>query len=438
MTGRTSLAISDDDLLQRIGVLINKRATYLDAQEPLEEAWDRRIGNPPAICNLLAVLYTYKGQFSKASNILEQIEPSITLGNVYFLEGRYEDAQSAYEIATRAAPLEPGKPTALVPGGLAINYFGELSANVDAALRADQLGLLPPHNELTLPSQGRFADSTLRKIWAQAGVGVGDAVRHKIHVDVMPIADGRLLPRVLAHATYRTGRPLISMEWESTHWDFLKLRRGDPFVVMHVRENASYEEDEIPWTPNKFRNADPMTYVSAVEHLTSLGVKVFRIGDKSMSAMPSMPGFFDLATLPDPRPDWVDVFLAANALFFLATASGPYTLAYHFGTPILGTNWFPLGWWLYDDNQMLIHKTFKKRSMPETMKPPWFTNLRPDILDPEETVIDNTSDEILEAVKIMLNRPATASPTPPAADPLGIGFASRLAYPEHRVMELWG
>ncbi len=48
-----------------------------------------------------------------------------------------------------------------------MNFFGELSANVDAALRAKELGLLPPYNALTLPSGGRLAESTLRKILEQ-------------------------------------------------------------------------------------------------------------------------------------------------------------------------------------------------------------------------------------------------------------------------------
>ncbi len=432
------MTISDDDVLQRINTLWARLETRMESLPLLEEAFCRLIGDIGEICLQLGTLYSYQSRHREAAEMYELITPTTMLGSAYFSDGRYEDAQRAYRVATQTPAPEPDDVSVLAPGVVTLSYFGELSANVDAALRADQLGLLPPHNELTLPSKGKFAKSALREIWRSAGVGDSNKATHKVHVDVMPIHDGRLLPRVLAHATYRTGRPLISADWHPAQWDILGVRPGDPFVVIHVREATSYSQEALPWYPNKFRNADPLTYIPAIKYLTSLGIKVFRIGDNKMTPMPDIPGFVDLATRPDPRPDWMDIFLSANALFFLATASGPYTLAHHFGTPILGTNWFPLGWWLYDDNQMLIHKTLKKRSMREAMEPPFFGALRPDHLDPEETVIDNTADEIVEAVKIMLNGPRTAPPSPPAADPLGIGVVSRLAYPEHCVEELWG
>ena len=105
------------------------------------------------------------------------------------------------------------------------------------------------------------------------------------------------------------------------------------FVTCHVREpHFKHRED--------FRDSDIATYFDAFKEITDRGGWVVRMGDKSMSPLPKMNRVIDYA-ISEFKSDWMDIFLLADAKFILGCSSGPTTVAYAFGTPIVMTNNLP-------------------------------------------------------------------------------------------------
>jgi putative glycosyltransferase (TIGR04372 family) len=118
---------------------------------------------------------------------------------------------------------------------------------------------------------------------------------------------------------------------------FLKkhgLNLGDEFVTLHLRESGFVDGERHAW-----RNINLDDHLDAIKHLTMQGIKVVRIGHKKMKKAPDIPGLIDLTVVD--RPPEVDIFLSAACLFFYGNPSGPCSLAYQFGRPMLYVNVFP-------------------------------------------------------------------------------------------------
>ena len=116
---------------------------------------------------------------------------------------------------------------------------------------------------------------------------------------------------------------------------FLKtfgLKKNDEFVVLHLREESAFiNGKELPnahWHSN--RNTKVEDFISSVDYLLNMGLKVIRIGNKNMSPMVHKKGLIDLTRVDSP-PE-VDIFLCGAAKFYFGSASGPYSLASQFGT----------------------------------------------------------------------------------------------------------
>jgi len=118
---------------------------------------------------------------------------------------------------------------------------------------------------------------------------------------------------------------------------FLKkhgLNLEDDFVTLHLRESGFVDGERHAW-----RNINLDNHLDAIQHLTKQGIKVVRIGHKNMKKAPEIPGLIDLSSFD--RPPEVDIFLSAACLFFYGNPSGPCSLAYQFGRPMLYMNVFP-------------------------------------------------------------------------------------------------
>jgi putative glycosyltransferase (TIGR04372 family) len=118
---------------------------------------------------------------------------------------------------------------------------------------------------------------------------------------------------------------------------FLKkhgLNLEDDFVTLHLRESGFLDGERHAW-----RNINLDDHLDAIKHLTEQGIKVVRIGHKKMKKAPDIPGLIDLSGFD--RPPEVDIFLSAACLFFYGNPSGPCSLAYQFGRPMLYVNVFP-------------------------------------------------------------------------------------------------
>ncbi len=110
------------------------------------------------------------------------------------------------------------------------------------------------------------------------------------------------------------------------------------YVTLHVRE-PGYRGETRANTTEKWRNANPLDYIKAIKAVTKAGGWVFRMGDPSMTPLPSMPQVIDYAR-HEIRSDWMDVFLGATCRFLIGTGSGYFHIPAFFGVPCILTN-FP-------------------------------------------------------------------------------------------------
>ena len=118
----------------------------------------------------------------------------------------------------------------------------------------------------------------------------------------------------------------------------LGLPKDAWYVTLHVRE-PGYRGETHANTIQNWRNANPLDYVKAIEAVTNAGGWVFRMGDPSMTPLPSMPQVIDYVHHRI-RSDWMDVFLGATCRFLIGTGSGYLHIPMFFGVPCILTN-FP-------------------------------------------------------------------------------------------------
>lgn len=111
-------------------------------------------------------------------------------------------------------------------------------------------------------------------------------------------------------------------------------------VVLHVRESG-YLEKQAPranfFSYHDHRDANIMSYLPAIEYLTSQGYYVIRIGDNSMRPLPKMDQVIDAPHIKNYHP-FIDLYFCAVSDFLLGMGSGPFSLALALGTPVLITN----------------------------------------------------------------------------------------------------
>ena len=86
-----------------------------------------------------------------------------------------------------------------------------------------------------------------------------------------------------------------------------------------------------------FRSCDIQQYLPACKEITKLGGWLFRVGEKIMKKLPSIPNVIDYAHSRY-KSDWMDIYLAAASRFCIGTASGYFRVSQMFGVPILLTN----------------------------------------------------------------------------------------------------
>lgn len=179
------------------------------------------------------------------------------------------------------------------------------------------------------------------------------------------------------------------------------------FVTVHVRDTA---ED---WTG---RNADINTYLPALKEITSRGGWVIRIGDHTMRELPPLTNVIDYAHFGEKTPE-LDVFFCGACRFFIGSASGPSSVPSLFDVPVLATN--------YSLQPLQTRPSF------DVFMPKLFRDIRQNrLLTFSESarslcanvdnkallarmgieVVDNTPDEIREAVVEMIQRSEGGSP----------------------------
>ena len=185
----------------------------------------------------------------------------------------------------------------------------------------------------------------------------------------------------------------------------LNIPIGSTYVCLHVREGGYSPGDEYLHTA---RNASINDFMAAVEMLSSMGIYVIRMGDRSMTRAPDHPYLFDYA-LSQYKTDEIDLALSADTYFWLGTSSGALYMAVMFGRPIVCTNlampfcFGPTG----APNHIGIPKLPRYKETLELVPWPTFYKTRASeirfsqVMEEEYTLLDNTPEEILEVAEEM-------------------------------------
>jgi putative glycosyltransferase (TIGR04372 family) len=180
-------------------------------------------------------------------------------------------------------------------------------------------------------------------------------------IDDLPSGSATYVWRALAE---------VSREWEekklapllafsSEELDLGKRRRaamGVPsnawHVCLHVRESGfKLQHDDLHAT----LNGDIRTYDLAIASVVKRGGWVIRLGDPSMSKLPTMKNVIDYAHSQQKSAE-MDIFLSGTCRFFIGTSSGPAYVPALYGVPSVITNWFPTGTRPLNSNDLFIPK----------------------------------------------------------------------------------
>ena len=143
-----------------------------------------------------------------------------------------------------------------------------------------------------------------------------------------------------------------SFQWEKQHDEFLSVRLADEkrhraeqiraamgipqsdwFVCLHVREAGFLRDGERA----AYRNASIQNYFKGMQLVTDAGGWVVRLGDPSMTPLPSMERVIDY---PHTKfwCDLMDIYLVSECRFYLGTNSGPADVARLFQKAMVLTN----------------------------------------------------------------------------------------------------
>lgn len=137
----------------------------------------------------------------------------------------------------------------------------------------------------------------------------------------------------------------------------LKHSGVDPnkwMVTIHIREpNFFWRKRDVHKNPDLseelkkaalVRDFDLMTYLPMITHIIEKqGGQVVRIGDPSMTPLPKMKGFVDLALQKDSF--LAQLFAVSRSRYFVGTPSGPVMFACAMKVPAAMTNGFSVGVW---------------------------------------------------------------------------------------------
>lgn len=213
----------------------------------------------------------------------------------------------------------------------------------------------------------------------------------------------------------RQGRgPLLALTDADRAFGRDTLRRmgvpdGAWFVALHVRTSGFHREGVVEYQTH--RNAEITSYLPAIREIVSRGGWVVRLGDATMPPLPPTDGVIDYARGPFKSPR-MDVFLCAASRFFVGVASGLAHVPMTFGVPGLLTNWVSNALPVVSRDDFFLPKLLREAAtgrvltFDEWLRPEnrcryiLATSLAAAGLRP----VDNTPDELREAVAEMLDR----------------------------------
>ena len=190
----------------------------------------------------------------------------------------------------------------------------------------------------------------------------------------------------------------------------LGWNEGEPFVCLHVRDNAFHGND--PNGAAAERSNDIERFSLLIQTLTDHGVWVFRTGRVAERRSPvSTLRFVDYASHKD-RSDELDVWLFANATLTVSTGSGPDMISSVFGRPALFVDVLGMDFSYWANIELLPRRYLWRHSRRDLTFAEWVdiagrANRQPASAAVE--VVYRTADEISSAVQLRLERLVAAT-----------------------------
>jgi putative glycosyltransferase (TIGR04372 family) len=307
-----------------------------------------------------------------------------------------------------------------------VERIGHLASEFDCFLKEHALGRLPERRWFVVAPRRKVANPCLLDYW-------------KRHVSVIQSpwicavlsAMGRhgLMELDISHyipisglrgaATYYSvlaawgdRPPLLALDEDHRRKGRELLRQmGIPleawFVAVHAREPGFSVQDE---RAHAHRNSDILKLVPAIREIRRRGGWVVRMGDSTMRPFPLMDGVVDYAAHPS-RCDWMDVFLCAEARFFVGSTSGLFFVATAFGKPCVLANMIPSSTLAFAPADLCILKLIwsdrlsRYLTFPEIFSQPVANYRFADLFTKDGLRVDeNTEEELCELVIEMFER----------------------------------
>lgn len=233
----------------------------------------------------------------------------------------------------------------------------------------------------------------------------------------------------------------LTPEEEAQGRDFQKhlgVPLDEPFVALHIREPGYIKLDH-----HDHRNSNVADYQPAIDYLVKEGYWVVRLGDRSMTPLPRQPKVIDLPFI-NMGPNLADIWFSIKCRFMLGNTSGPVLLPLVFnGPPRLMVNWVEGTTVSLNDQDRYIIKPIRVKSQGDRLltfrEIMFFGNsmLRAERYEQAGLeIIDNTTEEILEAVKEMVRDIQNGVGVDPA-HPRQVEYRS-IALEWHRMKSLKG
>lgn len=184
----------------------------------------------------------------------------------------------------------------------------------------------------------------------------------------------------------------------------LGLGDGDWFVCLHNRESG-YHRD----SPD-LRNSSIVKYELGIKEITEAGGWVIRMGDRTMTRLPSMERVIDLP-FTEFKSDLMDLYLVKNCRFYLGQNSGLVDVAYLFGKrcALVNTTEWAIGFPRLKNSRVIFKHFYSLKwarylSVAELLSQP-FSVLDLHHFQHEYRVQENTPEEIAELVVEVMAEP---------------------------------
>lgn len=235
--------------------------------------------------------------------------------------------------------------------------IGHLVGEIDCLLKEGRLGLAPTYRGVLLAPDRLVANRHIVEYWARYVTVVRSPVlclllaplyryrmaRYRDDMSRYFSAIGETAVFNSIYSQWGERPPLLELSPGDRERGEAVLRRlgippGARFVCFHSRDAGYSPADEHL---HSYRNASIESYLPAIAALREHDLYAVRMGDPSMSRLPTLDGVVDYAHSPL-RSEWMDVFLCARCEFFLGCSSGLYLISTAFGRPSALANLVPV------------------------------------------------------------------------------------------------